>query len=190
MSSYAIRHARSNGWWGMVIFVASEATLFGTMIGTYGYLRFQNAHWPPPSVGKPPVWTPLLLTLVLVSTSLPMQRAWSAARNARRAAGWRWLLAAFLVQTGYLVWQVHDFIDEVHRVKPQASAYASVYVTLLGTDHLHVLAGVLLNAWLLVRLWSRLTPYRLRGLHAITFYWHAVNVITTVVVLVQISPHA
>jgi heme/copper-type cytochrome/quinol oxidase subunit 3 len=185
-----MREARSNGWWGMAIFVATEATLFGTMIGTYGYLRFHNAHWPPPNVGSPPLWSPLLLLLVLVATSIPMQFAWSTARAARRAAAWRWLLLAFVVQVAYLAWQAHAYIDDVHRVKPQSSAYASVYVTLLGADHLHVLVGLLLNAWLLVRLWSRLTAYRLRGLQAITFYWHAVNAITVAVVLVQVSPHA
>ena len=38
------RLARPNGWWGMAIFVATEATLFGTLIGTYFYLRFNNLH--------------------------------------------------------------------------------------------------------------------------------------------------
>ena len=35
--------ARPNGWWGMVVFVATEATLFGTLVGTYFYLRFRAA---------------------------------------------------------------------------------------------------------------------------------------------------
>jgi heme/copper-type cytochrome/quinol oxidase subunit 3 len=189
MSAYAVRPARSNGWWGIAVFVATEATLFGTMIGTYVYLRFHNAHWPPPQIDKPAVLGPVLLTIALVATSFPMQRAWTAARAGARATAWRWLLAAAIVQSAYLVWQVHDYVDEIHRVQPRGSAYGSVYVTMLGVDHAHVLVGVLLNVWLLAKLWSRLTPYRRRGLQAATFYWHAVNVITAVVVLVQESPH-
>ena len=65
-----------------------------------------------------------------------------------------------------------------------------MYATLLGTAHLHVLVGILLNAWLLVRLSSGLTRYRLTALQSTVFYWHAVNVITVVVLLVQVSPHA
>jgi hypothetical protein len=42
---------------------------------------------------------------------------------------------------------------------------------------------------MVLRLLTRLTPYRLRGLQAITFYWHAVNAITVAVLLVTISPH-
>jgi heme/copper-type cytochrome/quinol oxidase subunit 3 len=43
--------AHPNGWWGMAIFVASEATLFGALLGTYYYLRFKAVHWPP--IGTP-----------------------------------------------------------------------------------------------------------------------------------------
>ncbi len=189
MSAVAERSARPNGWWGMAVFVAAEATLFGTLMGTYLYLRFQNAHWPPAHVAKPPVLTPALLTLALVLTSIPVQLAWRAGRDRRRPAAWRWLAVAFAVQLGYLFWQLHDYVLAVHAMHPQASAYSSVYLTLLGADHLHVLAGVLLDAWLLLRISSRLTRYRLVGLQATTFYWHAVNTITALVLLVQISPH-
>jgi heme/copper-type cytochrome/quinol oxidase subunit 3 len=174
----------------MAIFVATEATLFGTIIGTYGYLRFHNAHWPPPQIAKPPVLAPLLLTVALLTTSVAMQRAWHAGRQGLRISALRWLAAASLVQGVYLVWQVHDYVDQLHRMKPQASAYASVYFTLLGADHLHVLVGLLLNAWLLARFATGLSRYRLVALQSIAFYWYAVNTITAVVLLVQLSPHA
>ena len=189
MSSYAAGQARSNGWWGMVLFVAGEATLFLMLFASYFYLRLQSTHWPPHPLAKPAVLTPALLTLALLSTSFAMQRAWSAARRSERVAAWRWLVGAGVVQAAYLVWQLHDFVDELHAMHPQGSAYASIYFTLLGADHLHVLAGVLLTAWLVIRFATRITPYRLRGLQAVTFYWHAVNTITLAVLLVSLSPH-
>ncbi|NUR77821.1 MAG: hypothetical protein HOQ28_16235 [Thermoleophilia bacterium] len=184
-----VRPARPNGWWGMAVFVASEATLFGTLIGTYAYLGLHNAHWPPQHLAKPPVLTPTLLTAALLLTSIPMQLAWRAAREWRRASAWRLLALAFAVELGYLIWQLHDFVDLVHVYPPRGSAWSSVYLTLLGTDHAHVLAGLVLNAWFLVRISSRLTNYRLVGLRATTFYWHAVNTITAVVLAVQVSPY-
>lgn len=188
-STYAVGTARSNGWWGMVIFVAGETTLFLMLFATYFYLRLQSAHWPPAHVDKPPVLTPALLTLALVSTSIAMQRAWTAAAASARLRAWRWLAIAGVVQAAYLIWQIHDFVDAIHRTKPQASAYASIYVTLLAVDHAHVFVGVLLTTWLLIRLATRITPYRLRGLHSVTFYWHAVNAITVAVLAVQVSPY-
>jgi heme/copper-type cytochrome/quinol oxidase subunit 3 len=188
MSAVPVRVARPNGWWGMAVFVATEATLFGTLAGTYLYLRFENAHWPPPNVPKPPVLVPTLLTVALVLTSAPIQLAWRAGREGRRASAWRALGIAFAVQLAYLVWQLHDYVDAWHTMNPRASAYSSVYLTLLGADHVHVFVGLLLTAWLLLRLATRLTRYRLVALQATTFYWHAVNTITAVVLLIQISP--
>jgi len=182
------RLARPNGWWGMAIFVAAEATLFGTIVGTYVYLSLQNPHWPPAGVAEPKVLEPLLLTLGLVLMSAPVQGAWNAARAGRRQVALRLLGFAFAVQTAYLAWQVHDFVDELHTMSPTHSAYASVYYTLLGADHLHVLVGLLLDVWLLAQLARGLTSYRLVGLRATTFYWHAVNAITAVVFFVQIAP--
>ena len=34
------RKAQPSGWWGMVLFLCSEVTLFGTLIGSYFYLNF------------------------------------------------------------------------------------------------------------------------------------------------------
>ena len=174
--------ARPNGWWGMAVFVAAEATLFGTLVGTYVYLRLGSAHWPPPGLEKPHVLVPSLLTLALVLTSVPMQAAW----RARRAAP---LALAAAVQTAYLVWQTHDFVSLIHAGPPAHSAYASIVVTMLGADHLHVLVGLLLDAWLLLQFARGLTDYAVVGLRASTFYWHAVNTITVVVLLVQLSPY-
>jgi heme/copper-type cytochrome/quinol oxidase subunit 3 len=186
-ASLPVRAARPKGWWGAVVFVATEATLFGTLVGTYVYLRLHNAHWPPPQVPKPPVLTPTLLTAALLLTSIPMHIASRAAGAGRRETAWRATTIAFVVQLVYLVWQLHDYVDTIHVYDPQQSAWASLFVTLLGADHLHVLVGVLLSAWFVLRISSRLTRYRIVGLQSTAFYWHAVNVITLVVLVVQLS---
>jgi heme/copper-type cytochrome/quinol oxidase subunit 3 len=184
-----VRAARPKGWWGMVVFIATEATLFGTFVGTYFYLRLHNANWLPPNVPKPPVLTPTLLTVALLLTSIPMHIASRAAGGGRREAAWRATAVAFVVQLVYIVWQLHDYVHTLDVYDPQQSAWASVFVTLLGADHLHVLAGVLLSAWFLIRIRSRLTRYRIVGLQSTAFYWHAVNTITLVVLVVQLSTH-
>jgi heme/copper-type cytochrome/quinol oxidase subunit 3 len=58
---------------------------------------------------------------------------------------------------------------------------------MLGADHAHVLVGLLLDVWLLSRFVRGLTDYAIAGLRATAFYWHAVNVITVVVLLAQLS---
>jgi len=182
------RIARPNGWWGIAVFVATEATLFGTIIGSYFFLRFQVPKWPPAGVPDPKVLVPLVLTGALVATSIPVQIAYSAARRDRIGLARLALVLALAVQAAYLGIQIHLFLADLDKFSPNQSAYASIYFTLLGGHHFHVLIGILLEAWLLLRLVTGLTRYRLVALQATVFYWHFVNVLAVAVVLTQVSP--
>jgi heme/copper-type cytochrome/quinol oxidase subunit 3 len=184
------RVAHPNGWWGMVVFVATESTLFGTLIGSYFYLRFRSAHWPPPGVPEPHLTLPFVLTGVLVLTSVPVQLAFASARRARAGAAAALLLVALVVQAGYFAMQMHLFVHDVHLFSPQQTAYASIYFTLLGAHHLHVAVGILLVLFVLLRTATGLTEYRLTAVRATTFYWHFVNVLALVVVGTQLSAAA
>lgn len=183
------RLAQPNGWWGMAVFVATEATLFGTLVGSYFYLRFENAHWPPPGVPEPKLTLPLVLTAVLVATSAPMHLASRAAEQGRLGPARLALAIAAVVQCGYLAMQLHLFVHDVHEFPPSGSSYSSIYFTLLGAHHTHVALGLLLETWILLRLVGGLTNYRLVGLSAVVFYWHFVNVLALLVVGAQLSPN-
>src|SRR3954464_1718021 len=68
----AARRALPNGWWGMAIFLCSEAALFGSLIGTYFYLRFTSPQWPQGGIPAPAVVLPIVLTAVLLASCLPI----------------------------------------------------------------------------------------------------------------------
>jgi heme/copper-type cytochrome/quinol oxidase subunit 3 len=181
------RAGRPAGWWGMAVFVASEATLFACMVGSYFYLRFHTVQWPPRGLPEPKVVLPLVLLAALLLTSVPMQLAANAVRNARVGRACVLILLALAVQTAYLGVQAHQFSNDLHTFEPHANAYASIYYTLLGTDHAHVLLGLLFDVWLIWKLAHGLTTYRLNATGAIVFYWHAVNAITLVVTVTIVS---
>jgi heme/copper-type cytochrome/quinol oxidase subunit 3 len=181
------RRGPSVALWGMAMVVASEVTLFGTFIGSYYYLRFGSVHWPPRGTPEPRVVVPLIMVGVLATTSLPMQLAANAARRGRLWRTRALLVWALAVQCGYLVWAIHDYLDQLHRSTPQDSAYSSIYYTLLGADHAHVAVGILLVVWLLWKLARGLTMYRLNAVQVVAFYWHAVNLLTLIVLGVLLS---
>ena len=183
----ARRRGPSVAFWGMAMLVASEVTLFGTFIGTYYYLRFTDVHWPPPGTPEPRVVVPLIMVGILVTTSLPMQLAANAARRGRLWTTRSQLLWALIVQCGYLAYEIHDYVDQLRVSTPQDNAYGSIYYTLLGADHAHVAIGILLVVWLLWKLARGLTMYRLNAVQAVAFYWHAVNVLTLIVIGVLLS---
>ena len=189
-ASYAARQRLSpaSGWWGAALLAATEAALFGTMIASYFYLSFRVPEWPPAGIEPPEVTLPLALTGVLLVTSVPMFLAARAVRGAGVRSAWLWILLAVVVQAGYLAAQVYLFADDLGKFTPQESAYGSIYFTLLGLHHAHVLVGILLNLWLIARLLAGLTNYRLVGVRVVALYWYFVNAMAVLVVLTQLYP--
>jgi len=183
------RVAEPNGWWGMALFMCAEATLFGTLLATYFYLDFDARRWPPAGIKAPSVVLPLLGTAVLVSMSLPMVLAARAARAGRRRPASQLIAFALVVQCCYLALQILLFRHDLNDFSPKATAYGSIYFTILAAHHAHVLFGILLDAVVLAYVAARgLTNYWLIGVRGVALYWHVVNVLAVLVVLTQLSP--
>jgi heme/copper-type cytochrome/quinol oxidase subunit 3 len=182
-----LRIGRPAAWWGMLILIASESTLFGAFIGSYYYLRFRAPTWPPHGIPEPRVIVPLMFVAALATTSIPMRRVSRAARAGRLGAARTSLVVALVVQSGYFAFEVNDFGDQLKRLDITRDAYSSIYYTLLGADHAHVALGILFDLWLLWKLMRGLTTYRANAAQAIAWYWHAVNVLTLIVTATLLS---
>jgi heme/copper-type cytochrome/quinol oxidase subunit 3 len=189
-ASYAARRRLSFplGWWGVMLLVATETAFFGTLIASYFYLRLKATQWPPAGIDPPDVTAPLILTGVLIASCVPMFLATRAARSAHPRRAWLLLLAALALQATYLGVQIHLFASDLDKFQPDDNAYGSIYFTLLGAHHLHVLVGILMVVWLLARLAWGLTNYRVVAVWVVAIYWYFVSVAAVAVVLTQISP--
>jgi cytochrome c oxidase subunit III len=184
----ARRMALPSGWWGAALFIATEATLFGTLFGTYFYLRFNTPEWPPHGIEAPKIALPLILTGCLVATTIPVYFGSRAARAGNRWLAWWLFLAALLIQGGYFGVQVHEYVSDLSKFSPKDSAYGSIYFTLLGAHHAHVVVGMAIELWVLWKLLFGLTNYRLIGVRVAALYWYFVNALAIGVVLTQIYP--
>lgn len=185
----ALQRGRPLAWWGMLTLIATEGVLFGTIIGSYFFIRFRTVHWPPPGVAEPKVLLPTLLTVVLVASSAPAAAAqWAARRQqAGRAAGGVAVTAALaaIYAAGTSVLLVQSW----HASPATRDAYDSLFFTLQGAHVAHVAAGILANAYLLAKLArGGLTQYRMNGVWAMSLYWHFVNALAILVLLTTISP--
>jgi heme/copper-type cytochrome/quinol oxidase subunit 3 len=183
------RRSAPNGVWGMVLFMCSEITIFGTMISTYFYLESDNRSWPPPGIKPPSVTLPLIATAVLVLTTIPMFLAARSARRGARPAVLGLVFLALVVQCCYLAVQILLFRHDLNQFRPQDTAYGSIYFTLLATHHAHVVLGILLDVVVLAYVGVRgLTNYWLIAVRNLAIFWYVVNAIAIVVVLTQLSP--
>jgi cytochrome c oxidase subunit III len=185
----ADRSALPSGFWGMALFLCAEAMLFAGLIASYFYLDFRAPRWPPAGAPAPEVLDPAVLTGVLLFTTVPIALASRRARAGSLGGAIAMISTAAFIQSGYLAYQVHQLIAEVHSLPPQSSAYASSFITLLALHHAHVLLGILLDLGLVFWLVAKgLTGYRLTGVRTLALYWYVVNVIAVAVLFTEISP--
>jgi cytochrome c oxidase subunit III len=184
---------RAFGWWGMAWLIGTEATLFALLIATYFYLRSQSGPaWPPDRIPDPELRLPLIMTVILWSSSFPVHAADQGIRagdvgrlKAGLAAGFA-LGATFLVLTLAVEWP--DAHDEFG---PTTNAYGSLFFTITGFHAAHVLVGLLISLWVQVRVWQAAFD-RSRHLSVQNFatYWHFVDIVWAfVLATVYLSPH-
>jgi len=180
-----VPRSRPNGWWGMVLLIATEATLFAVLLAAYFYLRFESTPaWPPDGIEAPTLLLPLVMTALLVASSVPM---WWAARSVVRARTHRLeagLLAAFVLGALFLLVQVAEFREKLKDFKPQTDAYGSIFFTITGLHAAHVAAGLLLTLWTAFHAArGAFTPRRHTAVRATALYWQFMPVSWVVIFL-------
>jgi heme/copper-type cytochrome/quinol oxidase subunit 3 len=183
------RAARPNGWWGMVLAIATEATLFGCLVASYFYLRFRATSWPPDGIPDPKLFRPLLNNGLLLATLVPVFAAGRAVRHDRQWQLRGALLAAFSLGLAYFVLQLDSFATSWRSSRPEDGAYTSIVYTITGAHWIHVGAGILLLAWLQLRAWfGAFGPERSVPVQVICLYWYFVALLAIPVVLTTLSP--
>ena len=177
------------GWWGIVLLIATEATLFTVLIATYFYLRFKTGDaWPPVGIGDPKIVKPLIATLILVGSSVPVAFATRAVRDATARSGSAWARVAVVLGIVFLILQRRLVDDSLHTFRPGDNAYGSIFYTLIGLHAVHVVLGVLLGAWAILRT-IRFDRTAVVTVRVTALYFHFVNVVAALVFLVlYLSP--
>lgn len=166
---------------GMWLFLLSDALTFSALLLTYSYVRVAN-EWPTPFHFFPSIVFSTVMTLVLLTSSLTMVYAVSAAHHqARRAAvKWMWLTAvlgaAFVVLHGY-EW-MHLMVDEgMYTGQNQYGAplFGDSFFLITGLHMAHVIGGVV---------YLGITAFRYRrgkwlpeDVEVAGLYWHFVDLV-------------
>ena len=158
---------------GMVVFLASEGFLFGSLFFTYFYLKINTPVWPPAGVH-------LDNTLAIINTAILLASSgvvWLGGRFIRRG-NTTGLASTFVTTvvlgTAFLGITFWEWTHESFR--PWTSAYGSIFYTMTGFHALHVLGGVLLMLALTVRAQrGRYSPQNHRAIEVGSLYWHYVD---------------
>jgi heme/copper-type cytochrome/quinol oxidase subunit 3 len=165
---------------GIWLFLASEVMLFGSLFSAYALLRTGDVSWP---VQSEIVSVPLaaLNTVILISSSVTMVLAWASLGAARVDRYRMFMGATLLLGAAFLGVKALEYGDKLsHGLVPATNNFLGLYFTLTGLHALHVVGGIVVNAYLLgpgVRMW-RSDPARFTNRVEIAgIYWHFVDVV-------------
>jgi heme/copper-type cytochrome/quinol oxidase subunit 3 len=182
---------RSSGWWGMVLLITTEATLFAALLGSYFYLRFQyGQQWPPGGMEQPKLLRPLIMTAVLVPSSLPL--LW-AERGIRRGRRWQLrlgLLATLAMGLTFLTLQGTEYAEELRHFTFTTNVYGSLFYCITSFHGAHVAVGMLMAGWLLsASLHGSFGTRRHEPVRLVALYWHFVDAVWVAILFtIYLSP--
>jgi cytochrome c oxidase subunit 3 len=170
---------RSLVWWGNLLLIGIETTMFALLVSAYFYLRPQFDPWPPPHVDGPiarfnPVpavrWPTLNLFLLLLTLWPVIRSDRACLRRDCRAVqiALSWFVALGLVCIGL---RFREF--SALQCRWDDNAYASVAWTTVGMHLLHLIVGTLEMIMMLIWIFRHgLDVKHARDVRVTAVYWY------------------
>jgi cytochrome c oxidase subunit 3 len=176
---------------GMWLFLVTEVLFFGGLFLVYSIYR----GWYPEAFAASShellVWAGTLNTVVLITSSLTMALAVHAAQTGHRRALIGLLLATMILGCAFLGVKAFEYRTEYleHHIpgaafqfEPEhflhAQIFFSLYFIMTGLHALHMIIGVGLLAWLIVKAQkNEFSPAYNTPVDLVGLYWHFVDII-------------
>ena len=165
---------------GIWLFLASEVMLFGSLFSAYALLRSGSPSWPDQAATlSVPLAT--VNTVILIASSVTMVLAWAALRGLNLARYRLYMGLTLLGGALFLVVKAFEYGDKFsHGLYPATNNFLALYFTLTGLHAIHVIAGMVANAFLWLpgtRMWPR-DPVRFTNrVEVAGIYWHFVDLV-------------
>jgi cytochrome c oxidase subunit 3 len=168
---------------GMLLFIASEAMLFGSFFAAYFFVRVVNpdapSHWPPAPF-QFPIFVAGVNTCILVTSSFTMHWALQSIKRGNRAGLKAGLVATIALGLAFLLTQAIEYAHVGFNTSD--GAFASAFFGLTGLHGAHVFVGLSLLTFAAVRAFrGHYTPEHHHGVELPGIYWHFVDIMWIVV---------
>jgi cytochrome c oxidase subunit III len=170
---------RASIWWGNVLLLAIESTMFALLVGGYFYLRTNFGAWPPPHINGPYVllnsvptlgWPGLNLALLVVSCA-PMIWADRAALRMNTRHVTIALSACLVLSVVIIAIRFREF--SAFHFRWDDNAYGSIVWTITGMHLLHLIVAtaenVIMVAWIAMH---GMDAKHARDVRVTAVYWY------------------
>jgi len=165
---------------GIWLFLASEIMLFGGLFSSYILLRIGSPDWP---VGSSLLSVPTgaCNTLILITSSVTMLLAWASLRMNNFSRFRLYMGITILCSLVFLSIKGCEYAGKFHHHHfPKTSTFLAIYFTMTGIHALHIIGGLIVNAYLWLpgsKMWKT-DPERFTNRVEIAgIYWHFVDLV-------------
>jgi len=138
-------------WWGNLLLLAIESTMFGIVIACYFYFHQNFSYWPPPRNVPPTTYdtapdllAPTSNVILLLLSCVPMYLLDRAARAGKIKAVRIAIVVSIIFGAAAVALRCFEFRD-IH-FKWDANAYGSIVWAVLSLHFAHLITGTLETA--------------------------------------------
>jgi cytochrome c oxidase subunit 3 len=176
----------SNESLGIILFLVSEAVMFGAFFAQYFYNRILSESWParvglPQGFERVPAFPlPAIMTVLLVASGFTAHWAQTAIRRNDRDQFTGWLIVTILLGLSFLGAQAYEYANFIfnEHFNITSGIYGTVFFSLTGLHGLHVTIGVILLIGILIRgFMGHFSSRNHFGVEGSVLYWHFVDIV-------------
>ncbi|MFQ6616929.1 MAG: heme-copper oxidase subunit III [Fidelibacterota bacterium] len=166
---------------GIWLFLASEVMLFGALFSSYILLRTGAPDWPVQSE-ELNVLIGTVNTMILILSSVTMVMAWASLKMDQFENFRVYLASTIFLALMFLIVKIFwEYVPKVHHGHvPATNNFFGLYYTMTGLHGLHVLGGVIVNAYFLItgaKMWKTERERFTNRIEIAGLYWHFVDLV-------------
>lgn len=160
----------------MPIFIIAEAFIFIALFISYWMLRLKSPFWPPAGTPEISKVTPIIMTIILVSSSFTIHYAEVLLERKERSGFLRWLIVSIVLGGTFLGLSINEYSHLFHEgFNFRTNGYSTAFYSITGFHASHVFVGIgMFISMLIPALMGRISKNFVK---ASSMYWHFVDII-------------
>ena len=161
---------------GTIVWLSSELMFFSGLFAAYFTLRANHTgSWPPVGI-KLDVIQSGVFTLILVMSSVTMQKGVYEVEHGRRRAAIWWIVLTITMGLSFVANQAVEWSQV--GFGPQTNSFGSLFFVMSGLHGLHVILGLVAMVFLIGRMAGPTNdPGELPAVQSLSYYWHFVDIV-------------
>jgi len=174
------QHGEQYGYatFALPVFIVSEVFIFLGLFTSYWMIRLKalDAEWPPAGTPHMEYLVPIIMTIILVSSSFTIHIGEEKLEEKDEAGFRTWLMATIALGIIFLGFTVYEYNHLLHQgFGPSTNSYSTAFYSITGFHASHVFVGICIFAAVAIPAFSGKTNKTF--VTCASVYWHFVDIV-------------